>query len=164
MSGGLKTPINEMVLIPKVAPLLALGKTTSEIATTLNIGFQTVRRLAQKDETKQLVREITDSYKDVAKAYCAKAIAEMNELSMDGLRKALKDGNIQAIRTHLQVIGLLGTEEAAKQQQGAGTIQVILPGASVTTNEVLDVGRAEVSDAGVAEEVALRSSTPSDNH
>lgn len=126
---GKKTPVDEIVLIPKIAPLLALGRSTSDIAATLKIGFNTVRRIVQKDDCKQAVREITDSYRDIAKAYCAKAIAEMNELSMEGLKKALKEGNVQAIRTHLQVIGLLGAEESNKQQQGAGTIQVILPGA-----------------------------------
>lgn len=126
--GGIKLPVNEIAVIPKIASLLACGKTRTEIAQTLNLGFNTVARLSQKDECKAIVKDIGDSYKNVAKSVAIKAVAELTELAVEGLKKALKDGNVQAIQTHFRVIGLLGVEEQ-KTQQGTGTIQVILPGA-----------------------------------
>ena len=147
--GGLKTPIQEVVLIPQIAAQLALGKSTTEIAQALNVGFNTVRRLAGKEETKAVVKEIADGYKDVSKAYCMKAITEMNELSMDGLKKALKDGNVQAIRTHLQVIGLIGVEEAKGNEKAGAPITVVLPGAKVES--VIEVSNGTSSSDIYAE-------------
>lgn len=128
--GGLRPPTNDALYTTQIAGLLAIGKTATEIARQLNLGHATVKRIANKDECKAIVAEITTSYKETAKAIAAKAVSEMTDLAVDGLKKALKDGNIQAIRTHFQVIGLIGQEEAdASKKQGAGTIQVILPGA-----------------------------------
>lgn len=145
--GGLKTPVNEAILIPQIAAQLALGKPVTEIARALNAGYHTVKRLAGKDETKAIVNEIATGYKDVARAYCMKAIAEMNELSMEGLKKALKEGNVQAIRTHLQVVGLLNVEEARVGDKGGGSLTVVLPGATIEQNKVLEVSGGEVLES-----------------
>lgn len=146
MSGGLKTPVNEIAVIPKIAALLACGKTRTEIAQTLNLGYATVVRLGQKDECKTIVQEIGNSYKDVAKAAAIKAVSELTDLAIEGFKKALKDGNIEAIKTHFKVIGILGVDEN-KQQQGGGTIQVILPGANITNQEVIDVKGVEIPES-----------------
>jgi len=127
--GGIRPPTNDALHITQIAGLLAVGKSATDIARQLNLGYHTVKRIANKDDCKAIVAEITTSYKETAKAVAAKAVAEMTELAVEGLKKALKDGNIQAVRTHFQVIGLLGQEESQAKQQGAGTIQVILPGA-----------------------------------
>jgi len=121
---------NDTLCTPQIASLLALGKSNFEIAKQLHLGHATVKRIANKDECKAIVAEITTSYKETAKAVAAKAVAEMTELAVEGLKTALKEGNVQAIRTHFQVIGLIGQEEAdASKKQGAQTLQIIMPGA-----------------------------------
>lgn len=128
--GGIRPPTNDALYTPQIASLLALGKSATEIARQLNLGHATVKRIANKDECKAIVAEITTSYKETAKAVAAKAVSEMTELAVEGLKKALKEGNIQAVRTHFQVIGLIGQEEAdASKKQGSQTLQIIMPGA-----------------------------------
>jgi hypothetical protein len=127
--GGIRPPTNDALHITQIAGLLAIGKSATEIARQLNLGYHTVKRISNKDECKSVVAEITSSYKETAKAVAAKAVADMTDLAVEGLKKALKEGNIQAVRTHFQVLGLIGQEESQTKQQGTGTIQVILPGA-----------------------------------
>lgn len=130
--GGVQKPTNDALYITQIAGLLAIGKSATEIARQLNLGYSTVKRIANKDECKNVVAEITSSYKETAKAVAAKAVAEMTELAVEGLKKALKEGNVQAVRTHFQVLGLLGQEEAdAAKKQSGQTLQIIMPGASV---------------------------------
>lgn len=128
--GGLRPPTNDALYTAQIAGLLAVGKSATEIARQLNLGHATVKRISNKDECKAIVAEITTSYKETAKAVAAKAVTEMTDIALDGLKKALKDGNIQAIRTHFQVIGLIGQEESdASKKQGSQTLQIIMPGA-----------------------------------
>jgi hypothetical protein len=153
--GGFRSPTNDALFIPQIASLLALGKTATEIARQLNLGFHTVKRISQKDECKAIVAEITTSYKETAKAVAAKAVSEMTELAVEGLKKALEEGNVQAVRTHFQVIGLLGVEEQGSKDKGSGALTIVMPGASVSQNEVI-----EVSDG----QVELRPYNPNDNN
>lgn len=158
MSGGKKIPMQEITLIPLVAAQLALGRSTTEIAQNLNIGFNTAKRIAAKEETKAVVKEIADGYKEVAQAMVMKNIADMTELALEGLKKALKDGNVQAVRTHFQVLGVLGEEgQNAKGDKGAGSLTIVMPGAAVTQNEVIDVSGQEVA-MGFGEEGSQDSS------
>lgn len=129
--GGIRPPTNDALYTTQIAGLLAIGKSATEIARQLNLGHATVKRIANKDECKAVVAEITTSYKEVAKATAAKAVADMTELAIEGLKKALKDGNIQAINTHFRVIGLLGVEETKANDKGSQNLTIVMPGATV---------------------------------
>lgn len=143
MSGGKKVPVNDALLIPQVAAQLALGKNCTEIAQTLKAGYNTVKRISKLDETRAIVREIGDSYKEVAKAVAVKAISEMTYLAVEGLKKALKDGNVQAVRTHFQVVGLL-TQDEQKQDKGNGALTIVMPGGTLAQENVIDVTGQEL--------------------
>jgi uncharacterized protein involved in tolerance to divalent cations len=144
MSGGKKLPVNDALLIPQIAAQLALGKSCMAIADNLNVGYHTAKRISKMDETKAIVKEIGDSYKEVAKAVAVKAISEMTELAVEGLKKALKEGNVQAVRTHFQVVGLLGQDDQALKDKGGGSLTVVLPGGSLTQENVIDVSNTEM--------------------
>jgi DNA-binding phage protein len=128
--GGLRPPTNDALYTTQIAGLLALGKSATEIARQLNLGYATVKRIAQRDDCKAVVREIKDSYIETAKAVASKAVADMTELAVEGLKKALKEGNINAINTHFRVIGLLGVEEV-KKDTGSQNLTIVMPGAHV---------------------------------
>lgn len=141
--GGLRPPTNDALYTTQIAGLLAIGKSATEIARQLNLGHATVKRISNKDECKAIVAEITTSYKETAKAVAAKAVSEMTDLAIEGLRKALKDGNIQAINTHFRIIGLLGVEEV-KKDAGTQSLTIVMPGSTITQNEVIDVSSGQV--------------------
>lgn len=127
--GGLKVPINEAALIPQVAALLALGKTTTAIAQDLNLGYNTVKRLSGLEDTKALVKDIGDSAMAVAKAVIKRRVGDSVDLACEVLKEHLDDErSLEAVKLVFKVAGAL-TDEPANQNQGAGTIQVIMPGA-----------------------------------
>lgn len=129
--GGVKTPINKTTLIPQVAGLLALGKTYTGIAQSLNVGFGTVQYIARLDETKALVKEIGDSALVVAKATIKNSVSKNIELACEVLQEHLKkERSLEAVKLVFKVAGALA-DEPVTQNQGPGTIQVILPGSTV---------------------------------
>ena len=154
--GGVMQPIQKTVLIPQIAALLVLGKSTAQIAQQLNVGFNTVKKLATLDETKALVKEAGDSAMDVAKACIKNAIRESVELANEVLLEHLREErSLDAVKLVYKVAGAL-SDEPVKQNQGNGNLTVVLPGGVVTQNEVIDVtsNSSQEVDVGPGEEAS----------
>ena len=143
--GGVKTPINKTTLIPQVAGLLALGKTYTAIAQSLNVGFATVQYIARLDETKAMVKELGDSALTVAKATIKSSVSKNIELACEVLHEHLKkERSLDAVKLVFKVAGVLA-DEPTTTNQGPGTIQVILPGAHVDKPPIeVDSGQVDL--------------------
>lgn len=133
--GGKKDPLDEGFLIPRVAALLIMGKSTTEIADTLNIGFNSVRKIREMEATKAMVRDNSEAVLGVAKAVIRKKTAEMVELAGEVLLEHLKkERSLDAVKLVFKVAGAL-SEEPVQKNQGSGTIQVILPGSTINNDK-----------------------------
>jgi hypothetical protein len=128
--GGWRAPVNESALIPQVASLLAVGKSPTVIAQELNIGFNTVKRLATLDATKAMIKEIGDSAMSVAKALIKKRIGDSVEIACEVLTEHLKEErSLDAVKLVFKVAGAL-TDEPVQAGTGNQTLQIIMPGAA----------------------------------
>lgn len=144
MRGGKKDPIDEGFLIPRVAALLVLGKSTSEIADTLSVSFNTVKKIAVMDATKSMVRDMGESVLSVAKSVIRKRTADMTELACEVLLEHLKkERSLDAVKLVYKVAGVLA-DEPVQKNQGSGAITVVLPGAQLTQESVIDVTGGQV--------------------
>lgn len=123
------------IFVRQLASNLVLGKTTQEIAKDMNIAWDTVKRLSNRADVKALVKEIGESSVSAAKAAIKLEVSRMVKKIIDVIHKNLDEGNLEAVKIGLKVVGALEPEPIQNQ---ASQINVILPGDKPAPREVIN--------------------------
>ncbi len=126
--GSREKVVVDELMTRQVASLLATGATSVKIAQDLGVSRNVVARIAGMDSTRALVKEIGDSAIAGAKAEIRLATAGMVRKIMDVINQNLDEGNLDAVKVGLKILGFQDNEPV---NQGAATLQVIMPGAAV---------------------------------
>lgn len=123
-----KLVIDEL-LTRQVASLLASGANNTQIANELQISATMVRKISAMPETKAMLKEVGESALAGAKALIRQRTAKLAEKIVDVIEAQLAEGNLDAVKIGLKVLGFSDQEQVV---QGAQNLTVVLPGASAS--------------------------------
>ena len=123
----------DQLLATKIAEMTIIGANdTKQMATILSdMGVSLTRRqynkLKKSETYKSVMAEATDTIRKNAVAELVRKTSELVPLIDTALRKALEEGNVQAVPHALKILGLDGKQDDKPQQ--AQQLVVMLPGA-----------------------------------
>ena len=118
--------IVDELLTRQIASMLASGSTAYVIAQELDLARTTVARIANSNATRALVKEIGESSVAAAKAQIRMETAGLVKKIMAVIHQQLDEGNLDAVKVGLKVLGFNDQEQIAP---GVQTLNVIMPGA-----------------------------------
>lgn len=147
MSENLSKDVED-VRIKQIASMLLLeNKSQRAIAQELGIGETTVRRLMQKPEFKELMKELGDRAVEAAKAEMRGIARKLAPKAQTALESLLDDdsvrGKAEGLKYYFQLIGANDHE----QDTGGGNITIQLPG--IRQETVVPTEGREVQDAPI---------------
>jgi|SRR6185437_7461497 len=111
--------------IKRAAALGASGATKYAIAKSLNISNYYAGKIMRDELYKRIVAEIGDDAIDNAKAKTRADLARLAKKAVTAIEKQLDKYNLNAAITVLRSLGL---ETANKDEEGKGSIQIVLAG------------------------------------
>lgn len=111
-------------LIFDIATLTVIGKGPYEIAKQLNVDARRVKRIQEKPECKEAIKEITNSAITNAKNVVKSEVSKMVPALLETLKKHLEEHNLNAVPHALKILGITEDEKGPASTK----IQVIIPG------------------------------------
>jgi orotate phosphoribosyltransferase-like protein len=116
--GGFKAPIPYTEeLIQKIADLAVKGNNVKDISTELKMSYPTVRKFMRSPEYQGEIRNAL-----------RQKISQLSGLMVKVLEAQLHEGNLEAVKLGLKVLGAIDADPVVANQANQG-ITVIMPGA-----------------------------------
>lgn len=130
------------VVTKQVAALVLTGATTREVAEQLGLGISQVRKIQNSTKFKEVLSAVGDAAVMEAKQAIRAETSRMARKIIKVINEQLDEGNLEAVKIGLKVLGLDQVEE---KQQGDTNISVVLPG-TVTKDIEVEYASADVSE------------------
>ncbi len=126
-AGGFRKPVPYTEeLIQKIADLAVKGNNVKEISTELKMSYPIVRKFMRSPEYQGEIRNAL-----------RQKISQLSGLMVKVLEAQLHEGNLEAVKLGLKVLGAVDSDPVVANQANQG-ITVILPGAQ-KPEKVIDV-------------------------
>ena len=134
----LLTDAEAELLYRNIASMIGAGLPHTEVRSRLTLTHHELRKALDHPDTQRYIRELAEETSKTALTALKKGIAGMADLTLKALESNLKKGNMQAVRTALEVMGALAKEQVAPVDT---SITVVMPGG--TTENVIEVQGSE---------------------
>lgn len=110
----------------QIASLLVANTPMGEIASKLDLPYNTTRKIANSKAVRGMLKEVGEAALTEAKNQIRKGVADLVPLALEALKKNLEEDSIEAVKVVFKTAGAL--EKDMEKDAGITAIQVVLPG------------------------------------
>jgi hypothetical protein len=134
--------LSEVIIRQVATASLAPGCTPAKISEQTGLSVYQVRKVMAREDFKKFLKELTEEALAPAKLKLKHAFSDMADSVITAMHKNLDEGNMEAVKVALKVMGLMDEEKVT----GDTTIQVMMPGSQKAVKDIPATAQEVPSD------------------